>query len=209
MNEKRFIQLINLHIDGETSPEELEELEKEVVSNFRRREIYQSYCRLQQASREVCNQFGEALAETVDLRKYQILARHSHGLRRGLLYSAGALVAACLSVVAAVALFQDTGWGNGNARSISNSRAVAVEIFEPRGRNTASQSIRMAALNPKPEPFSFFGAFGATRPPARTFQPASAPTFWEEELSSASSTKVIRGKSSFDAPELVSFQFQR
>lgn len=206
MNEKRFIQLINFHIDGEISPSELEELEQEVAADPRRRDIYHSYCRLQQASQKVFHQFGEALTETVDLKKYQILDRHSYGLGGGVLYSAGALVAACLSVVAAVALFQDSEWGASANRSSSGPGAVAVEVFEPSGLNKAAYSVRMATLTPT-EPVSFFGA--AFRSQTPSFQPASGPTFWEENFRPVSSAKMIRGKSSFDAPELASFQFQR
>lgn len=206
MNEKRFIQLINLHIDGEIAPSELEELEQEVSANGRRRAIYQSYCRLQQASQMVCNRFGEALVETVDLKKYQILARNSNrNLRRGLVYSAGALIAACVSVVAAVAVFQDAEWGNSHVGSLSGKGFGDVEVFEPDLLDKRSSSFRTAGLS-TPEPFSLLGAM---RPSTRSFQPSSTPIVWEDEVRPSSSARAIRGQAAFDAPELVSFQFQR
>jgi hypothetical protein len=207
MNEKRLIQLINFHIDGEISPSQLEELEQEVAANSRHRETYQSYCRLQQASRLVYNQFGEALSETVDLKKYHILARNSsRGFQRGLLYSASALTAACVSVIAAVALFQDAEWGrSANDLMASDSGFGAVEIFEPGVLNRRSSPVRTAGLSPA---FDSFSPFGVPRFTARAFQPASIPTVWEDEVRS-SSARVIRGHHSFDAPELASFQFQR
>lgn len=206
MNEKRFIQLINLQIDGEISPPELEALENEVAANPRRREIYHSYTRLQQASEMVCNRLGPALAESVDLKKYQILTRESHGLQRGLLYSAGAMVAACLSVVAAVAVFQE----GGSAKPLTNPAAqvVAVEVFEPGVLNKSGNSLRLVGINPAPEPFSFLGSFSSQNP---RFEPSSAASNWENGYRpvSTSSSRVIRGRTSFEAPELVSFEFQR
>ena len=110
MNERRFIQLINLYIDEEISPEELEELENEVAQDKRRRKIYRNYCRLQRASQVACRRMGPALSETVDLKKYHILSRDSgRRLRLGLIYSAGALAAACVTVVAAISLLKEPG----------------------------------------------------------------------------------------------------
>ncbi len=207
MNEKRFIQLINFQIDGEISSMELEELEQEVASDPRRGEIYHSYSRLQQASELVYNQFGEALAETVDLKKYQILARNSNqGLRRGLLFSAGALAAACLSVVAAIAVFQDTEWGASDDRVAATNGFGAVEVLEPGVLNKRGSSFRNAGSPSAPEAFSFVGA---TRGATRSFQASIAATVWDEELRPASSGRVIRSQVAFDAPELASFQFQR
>lgn len=218
MNEKRFIQLINLYIDGEISPAEFEELETEVAASPRRRRIYQSYCRLQQASRVVYHQFGQELAETVDLKKYQILARHSNRcLQRGLLLSAAALAAACVTVVAAVALFQDARWGASGGSSNSVAGFGAVEVFEPGALNARTASARFARRS-NAEPLSFGGRSASVQRQRETgfhagstmtrdsFRPAVAPAVWEE----TDSVEVeIQGRSSFDAPELISFQFQR
>jgi hypothetical protein len=222
MNEKRFIQLINLYIDGEISPKELEELEHEVGDNERRREIYESYCRIQAASQVVYRKFGRALTETVDLKKYHMLARDSsRAVQRGLWYTATALAAACVTVVAAVSLFPEADWGSANASRSVQVVYGEVEVFQP-GVARRAEQVQAASLN-SPEPFFFAGRPAAIRAqrkpefldPARaatrdTFHLTARPSVWEEQFSSNSSPRVIRGDSSFDVvPELASFQFQR
>ena len=49
MNNREFIELLNLYLDHEISPEDALRLEAEVVSNPERRKVYQQYCRMQKA----------------------------------------------------------------------------------------------------------------------------------------------------------------
>jgi hypothetical protein len=49
MNDNEFIELLNLYVDREISPEDAVRLESEVVSNPRRRKIHDQYCRIQKA----------------------------------------------------------------------------------------------------------------------------------------------------------------
>ncbi len=215
MNEKRFIELINLQIDGEISPPELDELESEVASDSRRHATYQDYMRLHQASELACNRFGEALAETVDLRKYQILARESHGWRRGFLYSAGALTAACFSVAAAVAVFQDVKWSPPGVSPDASAEVVAVETLQPENQMSArtavtprfvvhhrpaSERVHVRFLDPLPARQETFAPSGEMPVP---------PVTWPSEWYSAPSGRVIRGPAGVDHSELVSFEFQR
>jgi hypothetical protein len=60
MNDKEFIELLNLYVDREISPEDALRLEKVVATNPRRREIYDQYCRIQKA----CSMLSE---ETLDM----------------------------------------------------------------------------------------------------------------------------------------------
>lgn len=222
MSEKRFIQLINLYIDGEISPEELEELENEVSRDGRRREIYHSYRRLQQASHVAYREHGSALAEGVDLKKYQILARGAgRRLHRGLMYSAGALAAACLTVVAAVSLFHDSHWrsSGGAGQSVQTANGTTVEVFEPGARQRRTDRLQLAGAE-QAEPFFFAGRptsekrtefLDPARPRVRdAFRLSTKSSAWVEEFGTSSSPKVIRGAASFEAgAELASFQFQR
>lgn len=218
MNEKKFIELINLYIDGEISPAELEELETEVANNARRRRTYHSYRRMQQASQVAYHRFGRALAETVDFKKYQVLARNSSQcLRRGLLCSVGALSAACVTVIAAVSVFQDAQW---SSSSIHANPAEAgfgsVEVFEPGAldnETVLAQDLDLRSSNP----VSFSNGAGATVDKKSEFfgnsrsdfnvsvQPAS----WGNDMHADAPTAVFRGRSSVDASKLASFQFQR
>ncbi len=60
MNDKEFIELLNLYVDREISPADALRLEKVVATNPRRREVYDQYCRIQKA----CSMLSE---ETLDM----------------------------------------------------------------------------------------------------------------------------------------------
>lgn len=47
MNDRRFIELLNLYVDDQLDPADAAELEAEVLSNPVRRRTYNQYCRLQ------------------------------------------------------------------------------------------------------------------------------------------------------------------
>lgn len=49
MNETRFIELLNLYVDQQLSPQEAAELEAEIQKNPVRHRTYQQYCRMQKA----------------------------------------------------------------------------------------------------------------------------------------------------------------
>lgn len=49
MNDKRFIELLNLYVDQELTDEEARTLEQEIARRPERREIYTQYCRMQRA----------------------------------------------------------------------------------------------------------------------------------------------------------------
>lgn len=50
MNYNRFIELLNLYLDHEISPEDARILEHEIRSNPERRKIYDQYCRIQKGT---------------------------------------------------------------------------------------------------------------------------------------------------------------
>ena len=49
MNDKKFIELLNLYVDREVSAEDALRIEAEVASNPSRRKVYDQYCRIQKA----------------------------------------------------------------------------------------------------------------------------------------------------------------
>lgn len=222
MNEKRFIELLNLYIDGEIAPDEQQELENEVAGNCRRRQTYQSYCRLQQASQQVYRQFGQALTQTVDLKKYHIVARSSTRccLRRGLLYSSGALAAACLTVVAAFAVFQDSQRPP-FARADAEENFGRVEVFHSSALNSRQVERKSSTSFNRPEGFTFAGRSGSFNSGQREtrFLESDQSSFegsttrrqtWGKDLQPNARPRDFRGESSFDTPsEVASFKFQR
>lgn len=57
MKDARFIELVNLYIDRQISPEDTTALETEIQSNVARRRIYQQYCHMHRASKLVYESF--------------------------------------------------------------------------------------------------------------------------------------------------------
>ena len=57
MKESKFIELLNLYIDHQISPEEAARLEEEILQDPRRRQTYNQYCRMQRACTLVLDQF--------------------------------------------------------------------------------------------------------------------------------------------------------
>lgn len=207
MNEKRFIQLVNLQIDGEISESELQELEREIASDPDREAVYQSYRRLQEASELVSSQFGAALSETVDLKKYQMLARDSENWRRGFFYSVGALTAACVAVAAAVGFFPNVEWSSATVRMVDAQEPVAVEVYEPGAISRSRAKHLPMADAPDLLPFANFRFSSGSISPSTQFRQVNGPAAWSSSFSAGSAPGVIYNNTSFEgtAPVLIEF----
>jgi anti-sigma factor RsiW len=57
MKDTRFIELINLYVDRQISPEETAELEAEIQASPRRRSVYRQYCQMHHATKLVYESF--------------------------------------------------------------------------------------------------------------------------------------------------------
>ncbi|MGH8018124.1 MAG: anti-sigma factor family protein [Opitutaceae bacterium] len=79
MNQRKFLHLLNLYIDGEIPSSEAAELEKEIIANPRRRKIYDDYCRIHRATRLVYERFREAAASPCveSVRLFQDASSHA------------------------------------------------------------------------------------------------------------------------------------
>lgn len=66
MNDRQFIELLNLYVDNEIGPEDALRLEAEVLTHPERREVYRQYCRMQKACSMLSERFvdgaGAAMA---------------------------------------------------------------------------------------------------------------------------------------------------
>jgi hypothetical protein len=69
MNDRDFIELLNLYIDHEISPEDALRLEAEVISRPDRREVYHQYCRMQKACSMLADKFAEEPEAAVEVRR--------------------------------------------------------------------------------------------------------------------------------------------
>ena len=57
MNDRKFLDLLNLYLDGEIAPEDRAAFEYEVCTNPDRHRVYSEYCRIHRATRIVCERF--------------------------------------------------------------------------------------------------------------------------------------------------------
>ena len=105
MKESKFIELLNLYIDQQISPEDAALLEEEILRNPRRRQIYGQYCRMHRACTIVLDRQearDEAAPAKAPGRAMPIEAARRFGRAY---YAAGLAAAACLALVAARVVF--------------------------------------------------------------------------------------------------------
>ncbi len=104
MKDTRFIELVNLYIDRQISPEETAEFEAEIQRNPLRRRTYQDYCRLHRATRLVHESFrSDAEPASVGVRQpygiAQIAQRARQRRQRWVVVAGGLAAAACVAFV--------------------------------------------------------------------------------------------------------------
>ena len=95
MKESTFMELLNLYIDQQISPEDAARLEDEIQSNARRRLVYQQYCKMHRACTIVLGNYGTT-TEAETAAEFRPQAR-----RPAWGYYAAGLAAACVALVAA------------------------------------------------------------------------------------------------------------
>lgn len=115
MNDREFIELLNLYIDSEISSEDALRLEAEVMARPDRREIYQQYCRMQKACSMLSEQFAASAPEAAPAP-----ARSAWGFGPVL----AGLAAACL--IAVVGLRYRGALSADGAAGATHGPAVAV-----------------------------------------------------------------------------------
>lgn len=65
MNDREFLELLNLYVDREISAQDASRLEAEVAADPRRREVYDQYCRMQKACSKLSEEtYTASLAQT-------------------------------------------------------------------------------------------------------------------------------------------------
>jgi hypothetical protein len=97
MKESKFIELLNVYIDHQISPENATLLEHEILRDPRRKEIYSQYCPMHRACTIAFNQSqpsGATLSPPVEAVEFRSGARARLGY-----YAAGLAAAACLAIV--------------------------------------------------------------------------------------------------------------
>jgi anti-sigma factor RsiW len=154
MNDKKFIQLLNLYIDGEATPPEAREVEHEIENNIARRRIYDDYRRIQVATRTLYSQFrrdGDGASSTEAGLTGRIRAAgvrtaaaarpgraSGHPFRRVLFWAGGA-AAACLALAASFLSLPRFGGGSQQIQAVETA-GVSVPTVEPAATAVAASS---------------------------------------------------------------------
>jgi hypothetical protein len=164
MNDKEFIQLLNLYLDHEISTADAARLEAEVQNNPARRHIYQQYCRMQKACRMIAADFQTEPSDAVVPAERKVIAfnpavAQAVALRRkrAAIYGAGsfAALAACVALVFVGRHQQPAVENEAPAASAPVAVAPASTIPNPDATFVVSKSATprgLVSLAPRPQP---------------------------------------------------------
>lgn len=156
MKDARFIELVNLYIDRQISPDEQAELELEIQRNPRRRQVYLQYCRMHRGTKLVYESFRAHSEQTGQPARQPASIAHIQGRvrqrRLRVIYAvSGLAAAACIAFVAVLR----TGPANED---------VAPQSFAAAKTTPAAPAVAVAA-QPTPAP--------AVQQAARRAEPAN------------------------------------
>lgn len=150
MNDTRFIELVNLYVDRQISPAEQAELELEIQSNPRRRQVYLQYCRMHRASKLVYESFraqagGQPATPARQPASIASIAARARQRRARWYYAAGGLAAAaCVALVFAAGSFRPAAQP---APALASAPAVPVAIAAALPAPAPVQPVASPAVN--------------------------------------------------------------
>lgn len=223
MNDREFIELLNLYVDKEINPEDALRLEVEVGADPERRKVYDQYCRIQRACGMLSEQLADSAAERTVVFDADFRASRAFPLAPVM---AGLAAAACITV-----LF---GLRERGTVSPSGTPTVAVESAGPRPAPEAVERSRSAEpMTPVfiTRPVTGQADRSAARPIFAMDAPSQMPQLnWIEEIqmepvrAAADSDFLLNRKPELKAPissgvqgsrdsqqpaEMTAFRFQR
>jgi len=211
MSNKEFLELLNLYIDGEISPEDRERVEREIATNESREAVYKEYLRLQDATEKLFNHYHTSLTESVDLKKYHILSRGSEQRYvLGSLYSAAAVFVACLSIFAATRILSDSSGmerAEGEVETTETEGSNQVEIVSnPQAVREARNFWQLPGEGDLPPSSDFQSVFSGNTELSAGFRLRG-----ERQTFGGEGGRIYQSSNTFESPppDLASFQFQR
>ncbi len=215
MNDREFIELLNLYIDSEISPEDALRLEAEVMTRPDRREVYRQYCRMQKACSMLSEQFTDAVPAEAAAP-----ARQSWGYGPVL----AGLAAACLIAVVGLRYRSAAPAADASSASTVAAHGLAVapvaatpprtDFMEPvfltrapAGRGATGTSFAAADALPQATPLIWIGDVHFS-----PVVPAANPEFLlapKADLKAAMLGDIQPGQTGQQAGEMTAFRFQR
>ena len=131
MKQDRFIELLNLYLDGALPSDQAAELEREIQDNPGHRQIYRQYCQMQRACSLLTEKFREEAAPAALFRQGRVVAAERpvriSWMRPAALVAAGAMAACFAFVLVRTAL--PTGHPAGPALAAKTMSAPAAGIM--------------------------------------------------------------------------------
>jgi len=224
MNDREFIELLNLYVDREIGPEDALRLEAEVAVNSGRRKVYDQYCMMQKACSVLSSELAESAADPAG--RHVVLFPAPRAWRRGPVL-AGLAAAACI-----VAIFGLRYRGNLTTGDVS---AVATNADASRTiPDTIDLSIAPDAMKPvflaripgnqaaRQDPRAMFAMADESQAPAQlnwigdihmapVFSAANTDFLLSQkpDLKAGMSDETQGGRYPQEPAEMTAFRFQR
>lgn len=219
MRDNRFIELVNLYIDRQISAEETAELEAEMQANPRRRAIYQQYCKLHTATKQVYAGFrANAPVTKADAPAGRVIRAQFTPRRRThwIHYAGGLAAAACLAV--ALVRYNTNSLVTEPVASVpEKAMQVAVTAPAPAASTSAPVAIPAAKVVAEPNYPELFKALRQEEQRALAagqLETGRLPSLFDDGVFDArpvlptNNQRVFRGKQAPEA-QFTAFEFQR
>lgn len=219
MKDARFTELVNLYIDRQISPDETAELEAELQSSPRRRQIYQQYCRMHRATKLVYESFrtpvdqgAEAPAGSSTIARFENRKRAAQRLRWA--YGLGGLAAAAC---VAFALVRSGTFPSNRTQALvqdqqSKVPAVASVTSKPAAQQSSTAAPARTEVSATQQDYA--AMLAAMREDQKTFAIKSLfddGVFDGKQAQPADGRRVFQNKTRQDgkSAEFSAYQFQR
>jgi hypothetical protein len=137
MKEFKFIELLNLYIDRQISPQDSALLEEEILKDPRRRQTYSQYCRMHRACTLVLEQISAR--NQAERPAATVLAFETPRHARWRYYAAGFAAAACVAFVAVRTVLRP---GNASLSPVATVRQ-SQPALENRAETLVLTTVRM------------------------------------------------------------------
>jgi anti-sigma factor RsiW len=159
MKDTRFIELVNLYIDRQIEPADAAELEADIQTDPRHRQIYREYCRMHRATKLVYESFRVHADKADDHKLPGSIERFEARRPRSLWVHwnyilAGLAAAACLTVA-----LMRTGYvphaGSASGKSLASTQPVAPAVVAQVTPQVASPAKVTPVTSGKPAPTDY------------------------------------------------------
>ncbi len=233
MKEPKFIELLNLYIDQQISPEEAAALEQEILRDARRRRIYRQYCQMHRACSVVFENFRSQADPATPAGEMIELGAKPRRFAWGY-YAAGLAAAACVAfvamqaflrpappaaarplaarpaavspgvtVAAAVPVRLNVPPSGGSGQVTAAFVAQRLAVFSPTGPQTGVSLVIVAGRDPSRAPSTAEAAPRSLRPSIEQF-------VFEQSSPGNDNLPTLRIRPTTDAQaEMTAYQFQR